>query len=137
MGSFKRESLLYPWVAHYKRQQSFALQAPEVQFYEYRIDLFGFSHSLNLCVSVELKLTRWRRAVEQALLYQLCSDRAYIALPETTAKRVDLDLLSLHGIGLIAVDAGGWCREVLGAAQSTVVRACYRDAYIDLLQGRA
>jgi hypothetical protein len=136
MASFERESLLYPLVADYKRQKSFQLQAPEMQFYEYRIDLFGFSPTLNLSVSVELKLNNWRRAVEQALLYQLCSDYSFIALPEPIVKRVNLDLLSSHGIGLIAVGAAGLCREVLGAAQSKVVRAFYRDAYIDLLQRR-
>ncbi len=136
MASFERESLLYPLVADYKRRQSFQLQAPEMQFYEYRIDLFGYSQTLNLSVSVELKLTNWRRAIEQALLYQLCSDYSFIALPESTVKRVDLGLLTCHGIGLIAVGEAGNCREVLSAAQSNVVRAFYRDAYIELLQRR-
>ncbi|GAG43766.1 unnamed protein product, partial [marine sediment metagenome] len=57
-------------------------------FYEYRIDLFAFSQKLDVTIAVELKLHRWRRALEQSLLYQLCADFVFIALPAPTIARV-------------------------------------------------
>ena len=66
------------------------MQKVELPFYEYRIDLYGFSCEENSTVAIELKLSDWRRAVEQAMLYQLCADLVYIAMPERATKRVDL-----------------------------------------------
>ena len=79
MVSFDQESALTDPIAAYVRRKSFRLQTRELQFYEYRIDLFAFSRLLGLTIAVEMKLLRWRRAVEQALLYQLCADKVFIA----------------------------------------------------------
>src|SRR5712692_4089128 len=123
----KFESSLYRPVAAYARNRGFRWQRPEVQFYEYRIDLYGFSRPDDMTVAIELKLTNWRRAFEQALIYQLCSDLVYIAVPHGTSLRVDTGLLHAHGIGLVAVRASGRCKEVLKAIQSKVVRHHYRS----------
>jgi hypothetical protein len=135
MVSFDQESALTDPIAAYVRRKSFRLQTRELQFYEYRIDLFAFSRLLGLTIAVELKLLRWRRAVEQALLYQLCADKVFIALPLENIRRVDTDLLAQHGIGLLAVEPSGRCRMLLDAQQSTVIRPHYRETYVELLQG--
>jgi len=131
----KLESSLYRPVATYTRNRGFRWQRPEVQFYEYRIDLYGFSRRDNLTVAVELKLKDWRRAFQQTLIYQLCSDLVYVAVPYKTSLRVDTALLHAHGIGLVAVGDSGRCQEVLRATQSHVVRQHYRSEYIDILKG--
>ena len=136
MVSFDRESAMFDPIASYVRRKSYRWQERELQFYEYRIDLFAFSRVLALTVAIEMKLTRWRRAVEQAILYQLCADRVFVAMPEGRIDRVDTSLLRQHGIGLLAVQPSGRCREVLVPQQSLVIRPHYRDTYIDLLQGR-
>jgi hypothetical protein len=117
------------------RRKSYRCQRAELPFYEYRIDLFAFSQALALTVAIEMKLTRWRRAVEQAILYQLCADRVFIALPERTISRVDGGLLRRYGLGLIAVRASGSCREIITPQPSSVLRPFYRDEYIKMLQG--
>jgi hypothetical protein len=122
-------------VADYARNRGFRWQRPEVQFYEYRIDLYGFSKKQNQTVAIELKLTKWQRAVEQALIYQLCSDLVYIAVPYATSLRVDANLLQEHGIGLVAVRDNGKCRTIIEAVQSFVVRHDYRTEYINTLKG--
>ena len=137
MASFDREALLYDPVAEYTRRKSYRWQVSELPFYEYRIDLFAFSRTLELTVAVELKLHRWQRAVEQSLLYQLCADLVFIALPKPIIERVDFKLLSEHGIGLIGVAESGRCRMVLDAMRSSVVRPHYRDHYIQVLQKAA
>jgi len=131
---FRREQELAGPVARFLRNRAFRLQSAEVQFFEHRMDLYGYSAREDRTIAVELKLTKWSRAVEQALLYQLCSDLVYIAMPRTVVPRVDLDVLVGHGVGLIAV-GDGRCWEVLVAAPSQVVRQHYRDEYLALLMG--
>jgi hypothetical protein len=98
------------------------------------MDMYCYSAKEDRTVAVELKLAKWSRAVEQALLYQLCSDLVYIAMPRAVVSRIDLDVLIGHGVGLIAV-GDRRCWEVLGAAPSQMVRRHYRDAYLALLRG--
>lgn len=97
--------------------------------------MYGYSRHENLTVAVELKMARWSRAIEQALLYQLCSDLVYIALPRSRVKGVDVSMLKEHGVGLIAVE-NGRCREVVRPLLSPFVRKHYRDRYLSMLWGR-
>ena len=136
MIGHKLESSLYQPVAAYAHNRGFRRQRSEVQFYEYRIDFYGFSRRQNLTVAIELKLTKWRRAFEQALIYQLCSDLVYIAVPFKTSLRVDPVLLQAHGIGLVAVADNGRCRVIIEAIRSFVVRHDYRSEYINTLKGQ-
>lgn len=129
-----RESLLNEPVSSYARRESYLSQAMEVHFFEFRMDLYTFSTTRNLTMAVELKLKNWRRAIQQALLYQLCSDLVCIALPQVNIPRIDLDLLRQSGIGLLGVLDLDRCVEILPPRQSSVVRPHYRNAYIDLLQ---
>ena len=125
---------MYDPVSRYAHRRSFRWQCPEMQFYEYSIDLYGFSRIQDLTIAVELKLLRWKRAFEQALLYQLCADLVYIAVPVTTVRRVEIPLLAEHGIGLIAVDANDRCRQVLEATRSEVLRRSYRTDFIEFIR---
>lgn len=133
---FKKEEALFSPVANYVHRKSFRWQQPELQFYEYRIDLYGFSRTKDLTVAIELKLHKWRRAFEQALIYQLCADLVFIALPSSTINCVDHELLSEHGIGLIAVENNSTCRQAIAPVRSHVIRKHYRNVYIKMLKER-
>lgn len=128
---FRRESQLAVPVSRFLRNRSFVAQMVEVKFFEYRIDLYGYSKSGDISVAIELKLQKWSRAIEQALLYQLCSDIVYIAMPSDAVHRVDVTALKTHGLGLIAVQKHR-CREVISPQPSDVVRAHYRDGYVSM-----
>lgn len=130
---FNKESLLLKPVANYFRRKSFRWQREELPFYEHRVDLYGFSRVNELTVAVELKLYKWQRAFKQAILYQLCADYVYIAMPVNSIGRVDIDLLKTHGIGLLAIENSGRCRKILGSEQSTVVCDNYKDIYVNIL----
>lgn len=130
---FREKQLLSP-VAEFAKRSGFRLQLTEVPFYEYRIDLYGFSKSKDATVAIELKLHDWKRALEQAMLYQLCSDFVYIAMPENAARRVELAELEKEGIGLIAVQGTGTCRCVLLAPTHREVRTFYRGHQIEYLR---
>ncbi len=106
----------------------------EAPFYDYRIDIFGFSASDDRTVAIELKLRKWRRAFEQALVYQLCADLSFIAMPLAATPDLDLELFEEHGIGIIGVSSAARCRLVLPAARSSVVRSHYRRELLHLLK---
>ena len=95
--------------------------------------MYGYSRRNDTTVAVELKLKKWTRAIEQALLYQLCSDLVYIAMPCTEVKKVDTALLVEHGIGLLAVKEQR-CREVLPASPSRELRRHYREKYLNMVK---
>lgn len=128
----KEASLLEP-VANYVRRKGFRFQKDEMPFYEYKVDLYAFSHVKNRTIAIELKLHKWQRAFEQVILYQLCADYVYIAMPANSIGRVDIDLLKTHGIGLLSIGNGGRCRQILGSEQSTVVCDNYKDIYVNIL----
>lgn len=133
MKSFTKESALLPPVAGYMRRHGFSRQQEEMQFFDYSIDLYGFSKRDGKTTAIELKLERWTRALQQALIYQLCADLVYIALPAEVIDRVEQVSLAKHGIGLIAV-LPTRCTIVLDAIPSSVIIRSYRDFYIHLLQ---
>ena len=127
----KRESTLLPAVRAYLKNE-YRHHTTELPFYAHRIDLYGYSVATDCTVAVELKLRDWRRALEQALVYQLCSDYVFIAVPVATALRVDLDQLRTHGIGLLSVK-GRKCVETLAAVPSQVLNPHYKAAYTALV----
>ncbi len=131
--SLREQDLLLP-VARYAKRKGYSLQTVELPFYDYRIDLYGFSTRTRRTVAVELKIKKWKRALEQALIYQLCSDFVFIALPLSATSRVDVAELRANGIGLIGV-CGSRCRTLLEAEPSGEVRQHYRKPYIEILRG--
>lgn len=134
MPPFLKESALFKPVSDSMRRRGYRRQRDEVQFYEYSMDLYGYAAKTDATTAVELKLSRWTRAFEQALIYQLCADFVYLALPVHSAARVEIPLLKRHGLGLIGVRPRMRCVMLLEARQSEVVMPNYRDFYIRLMQ---
>jgi hypothetical protein len=126
MLSFSRESLLVAPVERHLRRQRFNAVYFEAPFGEYNIDVFGHSTSTGKAVAVELKLTKWQRAFEQALVYQLCADFAFVAMPRELIGRLPLAQFEEQGVGVIAVDGRG-CHVIVQAVQSPVIRPDYRE----------
>lgn len=134
MTKFSKEWQLLEPVSKFARRKGFGLQYPELPFYEYRIDLYAFSHRKDSTVAIELKLTDWRRALVQALLYQLCADSVYIAMPRYYALRVDREELNAEGVGLLAVADSGSCVSLLSAGAHDQLRQRYRLSQINYLK---
>lgn len=134
---FSKESQLLAPIARFAKHKGYQLQAIEVPFYEYRIDFYGYSKTSKTTLAIELKLTDWRGALRQALLYQLCSDFVYIAMPVRSAKRVDVKELREHRVGLIGVNHLLGCSCILQASRHKEVRSFYRSTQVDFLQSTA
>ena len=130
----RKEAELTEPVARYLRRKGYRWQTTELQFYEYCIDIYGFSQVANLTVSVELKIKNWKRAFEQSLVYQLCSDLVFMALPNETVHYVDPSVLEAEGIGLISVGTNNRCQIIVEPNPSNVMRDNYRRQNIDLLR---
>jgi hypothetical protein len=133
MKHFESEWMLAEPVTRYIARRGFTRVEAELQFYDSRMDLYGFSRKLGLTLAVELKLSKWRRAIKQALRYQLCADLVYVAVPSETVGLVDLEQLRITGIGLISVTKQR-CREILSPVASRYVRPHYRQHYLRHLE---
>lgn len=129
------ESALREPVRSALQRRGYQRQGDEVGFFEYKMDLYGFAPVHDFTVAVELKLRKWKRAFEQAVVYQLCADFVFLALPMSTALRVDVPLLEKHGLGLLGVAPDLSCHMLCEANQSTVVVPDYRRFYINMMQG--
>ena len=130
MPHFDREDLLRAPIERYLESIGYRSRASELPFFEYSIDVFGYSASTSTTIAVELKLAKWKRAVEQALLYQLGVDFSVIALPQHVIMRIDIGVLNQHGIGLIAIQDDGEGIQVLAPRRSNVTRPHYRERLI-------
>lgn len=133
MQTYLEEAALLEPVSGSLRRRGYRLQSEEVQFYDYSMDLYAYSPKSRATTAVELKLTRWKRAFEQALIYQLCADFVYLALPSSAASNVEVSLLARHGLGLISVRPGH-CRVIVQPRQSAVVMSSYRQFYVKLVR---
>lgn len=136
MASFLEESELFEPVSKSLHRRGYRRQSNEVQFFEYSMDLYGYAAKNDRTTAVELKLKRWKRAFEQALIYQLCADFVYLALPIESAQKVEIQLLKRHQLGLIGVHIDRGCVLLLAPEQSMVVMPTYRDFYVRLMQER-
>ena len=58
--------------------------------------------------AIEVKLDRWKRAAFQAFLNSPYVDRSYVALPRNPRRKIDLDVISELGIGVIEFDENGF-----------------------------
>lgn len=70
-------------------------------------------------VTIEAKVSNWRKAVAQAARNRVFAHRSFIALPDPIAQRVRKDALIRDlGIGLLAVDEDGGVRSLKRARRS-------------------
>ena len=131
MLNFKKEKQLYKPIENFLKNRKYSYVHSELGFYEYKIDLFGYSKSSYKTISVELKLKNWQKALQQSLIYQLCSDYVYIAMPKSFLHTKAVDEISKCGIGIISVYPSGYCKTVLGSQESPVVQHQYKTWFIE------
>lgn len=133
MTRFRWERELIDPVSLYLRRRGFREIGNEVPFYEYKIDLYGYSPKASLSIALELKLTNWRKALHQTLIYQLTADWVFAAFPAYTVKKDVISQFSEVGVGLISVNIDGSCRQILKPQPSTNVRDWYRSHLVSFI----
>lgn len=95
------------------------LTQEEVPFLLKVADILCFDEYTAECVAVEVKVRDWKKALKQALVYQMMADRAYIALSYKYIKNVDCELLKEKKIGLISIEINGTVNIILEASLSS------------------
>ena len=108
----------------------------ELPFFDRSIDLYGVAWGEgDKTIAVELKLKKWQKALQQAAIYQLCSDYSYVAMPKDVARRLELRAFSAAGIGILGVDTATKAVEiVLPAILSKQAKGHYISAYKEMLR---
>ena len=137
--AFREETMLTP-VRGYLARAGYSRVYDEVPFFHCVMDVFAASDSLET-VAVEMKVSKWRQALRQARVYQLCADRVYIAVAAEFAHRVRTEELDRLGIGLLTValsedECGREVGEVVPAHASTMKREHYTDRLLRRLGER-
>ncbi len=104
MHPFYLEIELYNPVENFLKLNGFHVKR-EIRIGYCRADIVGFKK--NIVLSVELKLNNWKRAIVQAMNYQLGSDYVYIGSPlqkiHNIIRKYELKLLK-EGIGLLSIN---------------------------------
>jgi hypothetical protein len=131
------EAAMYPPLSRYLEVRGFkvatSIRPSAGSPREY--DVVGVKPRTRRTVTIEAKISHFRRAYNQALLRLLVSDIVYVSFPHRYAKHVALvygDELLRTGIGLLSVD-GRSVRSVLRPHPSDVVSAARRDALISMV----
>lgn len=92
----------------------------EVPMLSKKIDIICMDPTTNEVIAIEAKMEKWRRALQQALTYRLCSNFVYIAIHHDFSHRVKKELLQKHGVGLITVNHND-IETLLDALPSTIM----------------
>jgi hypothetical protein len=104
MHPFYLEIELFNPVEKFLKQKGFHVKR-EIRIGYCRADIVGFKK--NIVISVELKLNNWKKAIVQAMNYQLGSDYVYIGSPlqiiHDILRKYELKLLK-EGIGLLSIN---------------------------------
>jgi hypothetical protein len=89
----------------------------------------------NVVIAVELKVQRWRRALQQAYMDLRVSNYAFVALPESKWERINrkiyLDAYN-YGIGLLSVN--GDVSQIMRPAPSKRIQPKLRRRFLTNLQ---
>ena len=131
MLDFKNEEQLCEPISRFLKNKQFSYICYELNFFEYRIDLFAYSNSSLETISVELKLRNWKKALQQALIYQLCSDYVYIGIPKSFLQLQTIEKMKQFGVGIIAVYPSGYCKTILKSQKSLVLKNRYKTRFIE------
>ena len=136
MSSIRYEAELLAPISKHLNYKGYRWQEAEVRFYDYRIDLYAYSRVNDQTIAIELKLRNWKKALSQSIVYQLCADIVYAALPKDVISESVIESFKLHGVGLIGVSDKHRCRQILQPGKSDEVRSWYRNELISNLTGK-
>ena len=70
-------------------------------------------------ISIEVKISNWKKVLQQAYSNLYVSDYSYVALWHKTIPNVNTDIFKTLGIGILQVN--GSCQEILKAKKSKLV----------------
>lgn len=75
----------------------------EIPFNGKTIDVLVLDRKTRRLIAIELKVRKWRKALRQAAVYQLCASQVYIALWHKHLNETNKELIAKYGLGIIEV----------------------------------
>jgi hypothetical protein len=128
------DELRAPVLGLFPRERYFCKN--EVPFGLKRIDmLFRQKNGDRVVIAVELKVTKWRKAIWQAASNCQIATYSYVALPSRTAVTIDRQLMISLGVGLIIAESADEARVDLPAIRSQYVNSRIAEELSNLLAG--
>lgn len=121
------ESEMYPAIIDFFKKRKYNISF-EVEYLGKRIDLVAKNNEEIL--AVELKVNRWRKALQQARVHALVADKSYVALHQESIDSAlnHRDLFLASGVGLLEVN--GQTKEVIKAKQSEYIHKGLKELII-------
>jgi len=115
----KEADLISPLVKTFieKGYRAFA----EVRLSSRWIDVYLFNEETKDTIAVELKLTKWKKAYQQAKVYQMVADYVYIGMPEEFVHRAidNKEYFCELGIGVLSIN--GKAETAIKAQKSSLI----------------
>ena len=133
MSKMLEEDLREP-VREYFKNKNFSV-FDEPKLFSRGIDVIAKKGSS--LIAVELKVEKWKRAIQQAYMDLRISNFAYVALPEGKWERIDRRIFLEaynHGIGLLSVN--GNVNQIMRPVQSNKIQPKLRRQFLNNLQTR-
>lgn len=133
MSEMFEENLREPVREYFKNKNYLVFDEPKL--FSRGIDIIAKKRS-NL-IAVELKVGKWKRAIQQAYMDLRISNYAYVALPEAKWERIDRKIFLeafKHGIGLLSVN--GTAYQIMRPVQSNKIQPRLRRQFLKTLQMR-
>lgn len=127
MSILLEEDLREP-VRYYFKNKNYSV-FDEAKLFSRGIDVIAKRR--NSIIAVELKVQKWRRAIQQAYMDLRVSNYAFVALPETKWERVDRKIFREAyncGIGLLSVN--GDVRQIMPPAPRNMIQPKLRRRFL-------
>jgi hypothetical protein len=131
MSNLLEETLRQP-VRNYFKNKNY-LVVNEAKLFSRGIDVIAKKR--NKVIAVELKVQKWKRAIQQAYMDLRVSNYAFVALPESKWERIDRRIYYdayNYGIGLLSVN--GNVRQIMRPAPSKRIQPKLRQHFLTNLR---
>jgi len=131
-----KEKNLYGTIESYLTEKGYLVfqDFPIGRWNPKRVDIIGIKTTSEEIVSVEVKMKKLRRTIEQASYRLLFSDFVYLAFPYRYASYVaktHSNLLKNYGFGLMGIDGG--VKIFLTPLRSTMISEDFKTYLINLI----
>jgi hypothetical protein len=93
-------------------------------------DVYAFRRDLDVSLAVECKERDWRRAIRQAVAYQVAADLVFLAMPAPHVTENVTREMRARGIGVISVGHDGATIVLVPARSGTYLIPVIRDKAI-------
>lgn len=79
----------------------------EVRFFSKKIDIICINKDSEEIIAVEMKVKKWKKALQQSLINQVCADKVYVAFWHENIEAIKKcrDLFEKYGVGVLEVNS--------------------------------